>query len=67
MFKTEYVFTSKGGEPIAVAVKVNRPPLYLDDFISIWTSAEDGEPWSERLLEGYHHLKVYYIILQVLE
>ena len=45
---------------------MHRPPLYLDDLVSIWTAQEDGEPWSDRLLERYHQLKVEYLMLQIL-
>ena len=64
-FTTEYIFEQKG-EPTSLVVKVRRPPLYLDDFLKIWTDRGRTKALSEQMQEAYHPLKLYYIIVQLL-
>ena len=55
------MFQDENGEPVSLAVHVNRPAVFLDDLVyRVWPSE-----LAERQMEYHSELKVYYIIFQI--
>ena len=62
LFGKELVFEDESREPLALAVEVNRPAIFLDDLIyRVWQSSSRAS----RCMEYYSELKVYYILFQI--
>ena len=60
LFGKELVMINESKEPVALAVHVNRPGVFLDDLVyRVW------QMQAARHMEFHSSLKVYYIIYQI--